>query len=69
MEQIIFLFKKLLETPATMARLLHSLQRVLGLTASPTTRATAGSLRARSIDTDFSIFRGARSVYKGFQCE
>ncbi|KAJ5168184.1 uncharacterized protein N7482_003778 [Penicillium canariense] len=42
-----------------MARLLHALRRVLGLT---TPSATAGP-QARSIDTDFSIFReGDRAV-------
>lgn len=60
-----FQFKSSLETPAVMVRLLHSLQRVLGLSASPTTRATAGSLRTRSIDTDFSVFRGTRSCLQG----
>ncbi|OOQ91083.1 tRNA (adenine-N(1)-)-methyltransferase [Penicillium brasilianum] len=47
-----------------MARLLHSLRRVLGLnTSSTTTASAAGSLRARSIDTDFSVFReGDRAV-------
>lgn len=45
-------------TRVAMARLLHSLRRVLGLTTSSTT--AAGGPRARSIDTDFTIFRGAR---------
>lgn len=40
----------------SMARLLHSLRRVLGLASGSTTSTTA---RTRSIDTDFSIFRGA----------
>ncbi|KAJ5454446.1 uncharacterized protein N7458_005402 [Penicillium daleae] len=48
-----------------MARLLHSLRRVFGLSTSSTTTtaSAAGSLRTRSIDTDFSIFReGDRAV-------
>lgn len=38
--------------PVSMARLLQSLRRVLGLTKPPAPKF------ARSIDTDFSVFRG-----------
>lgn len=41
---------------SVMARLLRSLRQVLGLTATP---ISAPTVRARAIDTDFSIFRGA----------
>ncbi|KAJ5217210.1 hypothetical protein N7468_010218 [Penicillium chermesinum] len=46
-----------------MARLLRSLQRVLGLGASGVPAAPAAVSRSRSIDTDFTIFReGDRAV-------